>query len=763
MSSQKQRQTFRVSGVDCAACAQSIESSLAGLEGVTACALNAQTGLLMVEGNVSAETIADRVRALGYDLHPASEPTSAATSSTGTLSFARYLLVRRETALAALGALLIVPALILGELLPLFGIAAYASIGEALALGALVTAGAPVARSGLRALWLNREITINLLMTIAASGALVIGAYSEAGLVMVLFAVGEALEGYTTQRARHAIESLMALAPDHVTVLRPCMDCREHLGKEGYSGGPCPFCGVEEHRVPINEVGVGERVVVRPGERIGLDGVIVEGITEVNQSAITGESLPVLKRPGDAVLAGSLNGPAAIVVEVTRVAAESTLARITRLIEQAQLSKAPLQKTVDRFARYYTPTVVGIAALVASVPPIFFGQPFWNTAEGTQGWLYRALELLVIACPCALVISTPVTLLSAMARAAQRGVLLKGSAAVEALGRVRVVAFDKTGTLTSGTPTVTHVRAVDCVNPQGWCERCEEVLALASAVEQRSEHPLARAVVSALHVPRYAPAESVVARIGEGIQGRVNGREVVVGSHALFDRLFPHSTAVCEEIQALAANGHTPLMVSVDGRYAGYIAVADTVRGSSRDALRALRAAGVQRLVMLTGDAAGTAQHIAQQIGEVDEVRAELLPEDKVNAVRQLRAQQPRGRYVAMVGDGINDAPALAAADVGIAMGGAGSAQAMEAADVVLMKDDLSQLPFAYRLSRAALHTVRLNIGISIGLKLIFFALALAGVGTLWLAVLADDGALLLVTLNGLRLLRYDEPRPSAA
>ncbi len=752
------RHTLRVSGIDCAACAQSIERGVGELEGVVTCALNPQSGLLVVEGDVSEAAVAARVRALGYDVSHAEASPSAPTSFAGAFGFVRYLLSRRETALAALGVLLIVPALILNEGLPLLNLAPKSLVGDVLALGALAVAGFPIARSGIRALWVTRTITINLLMTLAAIGAVVIGAYSEAGLVMVLFAIGEAFEGYTTQRARHAIESLMALAPDHVAVLRPCMDCREHLGKDGYEGGPCPFCGIEEHRVPIAEVAVGERVVVRPGERIGLDGVIVEGETEVDQSAITGESLPVPKRVGDVVLAGSLNGAAAITIEVTRVAAESTLARIARLIEQAQLSKAPLQKTVDRFAHYYTPAVVGIAVLVATVPPLVLGQPFWNAPDGTQGWFYRALELLVIACPCALVISTPVTLISAMARAAQRGVLLKGSAVVEALARARAIAFDKTGTLTLGAPRVTRVRAVDCTNPEGWCERCEDVLALAGAVEQRSEHPLARAVVAALEKPRYAPAESVVARVGEGVRGRVNGHEVVVGSHALFDRLFPHSEAVCSETRALAANGHTTLMVGVDGRYAGYIAVADTVRESSREALRDLRAAGIQRMVMLTGDTLGAAQHIAQQVGEVDEIHAELLPEDKVNTLRALRAQQPRGATIAMVGDGINDAPALAAADVGIAMGGAGTAQAMEAADVVLMKDDLSQLPFAYRLSRAALRTVRFNIAFSVGLKLAFFALALAGMSTLWLAVLADVGASLLVTLNGLRLLRYGTP-----
>ncbi|MCS6773210.1 MAG: heavy metal translocating P-type ATPase, partial [Thermoflexales bacterium] len=677
----------------------------------------------------------------------------------GIFGFVRFLLRRRETALAALGAVLITPALALEALAELTQLEVFSLVSAALALGALVCAGSPIARNAWRALRVNREIGINALVTLAAIGAVSIGAHNEAGLLVVLFALGKALEEYTAARAHDALRSLAALIPSDVLVLRPCVDCKDHLGWDGYSGGPCPFCGLEPQRVPAEQVSVGERVLIRPGDRIALDGVVCEGCTQVDQSALTGESLPIVKRVGDPVFAGSVNGLSAITVEVTRPASESTLARIVRLVEQAQESRAPVQQLVERFARYYTPAVVAAAVLIAVVPPAVFGAPFWNTPAGEQGWLYRALELLVVACPCALVISTPVALVSSLARAAQRGVLIKRSATLEMLSQVRAVALDKTGTLTEGQPRVTQVRAVDCIHPDGWCERCDDLLALAGAVEQQSAHPFARAIQQVKPHRRYPNATEVTTLVGQGVQGVVEGRRVIVGSHALFDMAIPHPEEWCIALNRLAQAGQTPLMVGVDGRFAGYIAVADLPRESSRRTLQALKQLGVSRLVMLTGDSEGVARHVAAQVG-VEEVRAGLLPADKLAHLQALRAEyQPVCGRVAMIGDGINDAPALAAADVSIAMGGAGNAQAMDAADVVLMKDDLSQLPFVFALSKAAMRTIRANVAISVGVRLAFFALVLAGFGSLWLAVVTDMGTSLLVTLNGLRLLRFGRDR----
>ncbi|MCA9971646.1 MAG: heavy metal translocating P-type ATPase, partial [Anaerolineales bacterium] len=660
-----------------------------------------------------------------------------------------FLWQRRETQLALLGGLLILPGLLLNELLPMLGWSH--PLLDVTSVAAMAVAGYPIARSAWRTLRINREININLLMTIAAVGAVIIGAYTEAGLVMVLFALGEALEGYTAAKARDAIRGLTALAPAEATVLRPCIDCAGHLGQDGYSGGPCPFCGLEPQRVPVDELRVGETILVKPGERMPMDGRVVNGRSAVNQAPITGESQPVEKAPGDGVFASSVNGEGSLEIEVTHLAADNTISRLIQMVEAAQERRAPAQRFVDRFARVYTPLVVGVAALVAVVPPLFFGAPFW----GETGWLYRALALLVVACPCALVISTPVSLISAIGNGARRGVLFKGGAYLEALSRVRVMAFDKTGTLTRGEPAVVAARAVGCAEDAEVCATdtpcgaCDDLLALAGAVEQRSEHPLARAVVAAADARgvhgRFAAARDVRALTGQGVTGIVDGRAVTIGSHAYFDDHAAHAVH-CAALAAAQEAGYTTMLVDADAAYQGFIAVADAVRPESETAVAALRALGFERLVMLTGDNEVIAARIAAHTGIAD-VRANCLPQDKVAAVEALRQAHA---HVAMVGDGINDTPALATATVGIAIGR--SAQAMETADVVLLGDDLAQLPFAVRLARATMRTIRANVALSIGIKLAFFVLVLLGWGSMWLAVFADVGASLLVTLNGMRL-----------
>ncbi len=797
---------FTVTGMDCANCAMSIERGVAGMPNVDQCALTYGTAKLRVSGAASEQDVIARVRQLGYDaaLDDGTAPAQApsAQTKTGVMGFFAYLLQRQNTTLALLGLALIIPGLIVGEVLPLFGVTVSSAPVKILSLAALAVAGWPVARGAWRTLRVNHEISINLLMTIAAIGAVAIGAFEEAGLVMVLFALGEALEGYTAERSRNAIRSLMEVAPRQAVVLRECVDCKEHLGQNGYTGGPCPFCGVEEQLVSVDDLRVGERMIVNPGEKIAMDGRLLKGETQVSQAAITGESMPVPKRAGEDVYAGSINGDGAIEVEITRLAKDNTISRIIKMVEEAQEQRAPAQKLVDRFARIYTPLVVVMAALVAFVPPVLFGAPFWNPSANEQGWLYRALELLVVACPCALVISTPVALISAISNAAKNGVLLKGGASLETLSAVSAIAFDKTGTLTEGQPRVVRVHSAQCAgeghvmggraieiapvepaadrppsrtmgvgagrrsaeSPQGAisiansvsdiCPACDDLLAMASALERRSSHPLARAVLDAARERQldsaYAPAEAVVAMSGKGLTGVVAGRRALIGSHAYFEANLPHDAQVCAEVNDFSAQGETPLMVGVDNRFAGYISVADAPRESSVQALAALKRDGVARLVMLTGDNAGAAKNIAQKLG-LDEFRAELLPEHKLDVIHALK----QNGKVAMIGDGVNDAPALAAADVGIAMGRGGTAQAIETADVVLMQDDLSKLPFALRLARATLRTIKFNVAVSIGIKIVFFGLALAGLGSMWMAVLADMGVSLLVTLNGMRLLRF--------
>ena len=746
---------FRITGMDCADCAKTIETGVRQLDGVSACALNYFGGTLRVEGSTAREVVVQRVRHLGYDVQEdktagAKVPggIAARLPKSGVLGFLRFLLESRNTSLALVGALMIAPGILFNELLPMLGV--QSPVFSGMALIALALAGYPIARSAWRSLIISRQISVNVLMTIAAIGAVFIGAYVEAGLVMVLFAIGEALEGFTVARARDSISRLMDVAPHEATVLRACMDCKEHLGVDGYAGGPCPVCGTHEARVPVQDIRIGETVLVKPGERIAVDGRVASGASAVNQAPITGESSPVDKIAGAEVFAGSINGEGALAIVSTNLPEDSTISRIIHMVEEAQNRKAPAERFVDQFSKYYTPAVVVVAFLVAAAPPLFFQAPFL----GEQGWLYRALELLVVACPCALVISTPVALISAISTAARNGVLIRGGAYLEALSRINLVALDKTGTLTEGRPELIKVKAVDCENPNGACGRCDALLALASAVERRSEHPVARAITNAADARGlgsvFALADAVTSVVGKGVTGTVLGRKVVIGSHTYFDADIAHSQESCAEVSAAARDGNTPVLISEDGLYRGYAIVADAVRGSSKDAVAKLRALGVSTL-MLTGDTAATGARVAALVG-VDRVHADLLPQDKLNIIRA-ELSNPKTR-IAMVGDGINDAPALAAASVGIAMGG-GTAQAMETADVTLMGDDLGRLPFSIRLARSAMRTIYANIAFAIAIKLAFFALVLLGFGTLWMAVFADVGASIIVTLNGMRLLRY--------
>jgi Zn2+/Cd2+-exporting ATPase len=483
---------------------------------------------------------------------------------------------------------------------------------------------------------------------------------------------------------------------------------------------------------------VGELMVVRPGEKIPLDGRIASGRSFVNQAPVTGESLPVEKGPGDAVFAGTINGRGAIDVIIERLRADSTVARIIHLVERAQAQRAPSQTFVERFARIYTPSVLMLAAIVALAPPLAGIGP-WST------WIYRALVLLVISCPCALVISTPVSVVSALSAAARKGVLIKGGAHLERLAAVRCVAFDKTGTLTRGTLKVVDVRPVGGTS-------AADLLRVAASIESRSEHPIGRAIlehaeIEAVRLERITGFEALP---GLGAQARIGDSAVVLGSHRLLEELGVCTADLHATLEAQPEDGRTTVLVADGQRPLGVIAVVDALRESAADAVQLLRVNGIAHVALLTGDQPAAAEALGRAVG-IDQVRAGLMPEDKVHEVTELRK---RFGVLAMVGDGVNDAPALAAADVGIAMGVAGTGAALETADVALMSDELLRIPYAIRLSRAALRNIRVNIAFSIALKAVFLVLAVFGVATLWMAVVADSGASLIVIANALRLLR---------
>ncbi|MBE2222690.1 MAG: heavy metal translocating P-type ATPase [Anaerolineae bacterium] len=743
-------QTYHITGMDCADCARSLEKGVGKLDGIDLCQISFTTETLRIQGNVAPETIIKRVQEMGYDVADPDEVQADKSDDQPPAGFLRYMWWRRDTRVALLAVLFILPGMVFEELLP--GLGVEHIIIDILSIVALVIAGTPIFKSAWASVRINHDININVLMSIAAIGAVLIGAYTEAAMVMVLFVIAEAIEGYTADRARQNIRGLMELAPNEATVLRPCMDCVGHFGKDGYIGGPCPFCGVEEQRVPVTTLTIGEAIIVKPGERVPMDGRLLAGQSAVNQAPITGESIPVEKTVGDELFAGSINGQGTLEIEVTHLAADNTISRLIKMVEEAQDKRAPTQRFVDQFAKYYTPAVVVVAALVAIVPVVFFDQMLVDPVDATAGWLYRALALLVVACPCALVISTPVSIVSAISNGARNGVIFKGGAHLEELSRVKAIAFDKTGTLTKGKPAVVAVQSAKCsLSAAEMCADCDEFLALASAVERRSEHPIAQAVVAKAEDQgvngRYAAAENVQSLTGRGVTGMVNGRSVTIGSHLYFADHTAHERH-CQALADAAAHGYTTMLVSQDGEYQGYLAVADTVRQSSKQAIAALKELGIGHLVMLTGDNEATAQKVGVDVG-VTEIRANCLPEDKVTAVAQLREQY---NHVVMVGDGINDAPALASANVGIAIGS--TAQAMETADVTLMRDSLLPLPFAIKLSRATMRVIWVNVALALGLKFAFFLLVLVGLGTMWMAVLADMGVSLLVTLNGMRLLR---------
>jgi len=579
----------------------------------------------------------------------------------------------------------------------------------------------PRAGRALRAL----RADMNLLMTVAVIGAAAIGEWFEAATVTFLFSLALLLESWSVGRARKAVEALLEIAPETARMVEP--DGRTAV-------------------VPVEQVVAGAILQVHPGERIPLDGRVISGATSVNQAPITGEAAPVAKEAGSEVFAGTINNEGTFEMRVTREASGTTLARIIKLVEEAQARRAPAQQWVDRFALYYTPVMIGVALLVFLLPPLAFGGIWLH-------WFYQALVILIIACPCALVISTPVSIVAGLASAARAGVLIKGGVFLETVGRLKVLALDKTGTLTYGRPEVQQVVPLSD-------HTSEELLARAAGLESFSHHPLAAAIRRRSEqegVPALA-AEGFRALEGRGGEALIDGRGFWIGSHRLMEEKGACTPAYHNLARELEAVGQSVVAVGNEQHVCGMISVADGLRAEAPEAIKELRALGVGRVVMLTGDHGGTAQAIADAAG-LDGFHANLLPEDKVDAVCRLGKEHGA---VGMVGDGVNDAPALAAATVGIAMGAAGSNVAIETADVALLADDLLRLPWLFRHSRRTLAIIRQNIWFALAAKALFLALAVAGVATLWMAIAADMGVSLLVIFNSLRLLKGEKLRNAA-
>ena len=682
-------------------CAVQFEQSVNALPGVGKASLNMITGKLTIEGVVDLAAI----RRLGveenYTINPLTQQTAIETQPGKKANWELWRAIFSGVSLTLAYGLekLDVPALVF---LPLYMIA-------------IVFGGWGNFKKAASALP-RLNFNMSVLMSVAVLGALAIGQYEEGASVAFLYAISEMLEAWTMERARRSIKQLMDIAPKTARVQRAW----------------------GELEMPVEEIVIGDIIIVRPGEKISMDGIVIAGESAVNQAAITGESIPSEKTPGDAVYAGTLNSHGSLAVRVTKLVQDTTIAKIIHMVEDAQSKRASSQTFIEKFAAVYTPIVMTLAVVIILIPPLFLGDEW-------APWIYRGLALLVVACPCALVVSTPVAIVSAISNAAKHGVLIKGGVHLEEMGSLHAIAFDKTGTLTAGEPVVTDIMPIGSI-------AANQLLAVAANLEARSEHPLAKAIIKTAEEQRIpvSPATDFTAITGKGAQGTVNGELVYIGNPRLFSELGISLAAVADDVAQLEGQGKTVMIVGTKTGFFGIIAVADQVRETSTHAIAALKQVGIKHTIMLTGDNAATAAAIAARV-DVDEYQAGLLPQDKVTAVAQMLDKYGK---VAMIGDGINDAPALALSTVGIAMGGAGTDAALETADIALMADDLTKLPFTICLSRKTLAVIRQNITFSLAIKAIAILAVFPGWLTLWLAILADMGATIIVTLNSLRLLR---------
>lgn len=726
---------FRVEGMDCASCTAKIETALRRMPGVAGAKVSFSTESLTVEVDptlASADQIVRQVTALGFRPRDITSEGSAMSGESGEADSGdaghggaghKHVDGRKhthgddgpaerswwqdtKTRITIVAGVLVGAAYVVSLAMP--------ERASWIFIAATAIAAFPIARRALAAAFAGSPFSIEMLMVIAAAGAVVIGAAEEASVVVFLFLIGELLEGYAAGRARASIRALADIVP------------KTALVEEGDA--------VRE--VDMATLAVGQRIRVRPGDRIAADGRIVAGSSSIDEAPITGESVPKSKNEGDAVFAGSINGDGVLSIVVERTAADNTIARIIRLVEEAQEAKAPTERFIDRFSAWYTPAVVVLALVVAVVPPLALGG-LW--AE----WIYRALALLLIACPCALVISTPAAIAAGLSAGARRGLLLKGGSVLETAGKLQVVAFDKTGTLTEGKPKVTDIVGVAGDE--------KEVLALAAALEAGSSHPIAHAILARAGADSVAvpAAEGSRAIGGQGVEGKVSGRALFLGAPRFISGRAAIAPDLAGKIAKLEEDGKTVAVLVADGQVSGLLAVRDEPRADAREGIARLKALRVESLI-LTGDNPRTAAAIAERLGAMD-FRAELMPEDKLRVIGELRQA---GRSVAQVGDGINDAPALAAADIGIAMG-SGTDVALETADAAILNSNVADVARLIVLSRQTMAVIHQNIVVSLGLKGVFMITTVIGLTGLWPAILADTGATVLVTLNALRLLRH--------
>ena len=715
------KNVFRVEGFTCANCAGKFENNVKQIPGVQDAKVNFGASKISVYG---AATVEELEKAGAFEnLKVAPEiagrpagPKTETEKSTAQKEDKVPFYQKHST-------------LLYSTLLIVFGYISQFVNGEEnlitslLFVAAIVIGGYSLFKVGFQNL-IRLDFDMKTLMTVAVIGAAIIGEWAEASIVVILFAISEALERYSMDQARQSIRSLMDIAPKEALVRR----------------------NGQELMISVDDIAVGDIMIVKPGQKIAMDGMVVNGYSAVNQAAITGESVPVGKTVDDEVFAGTLNEEGLLEVKVTKLVEDTTIAKIIHLVEEAQGERAPSQAFVDKFAKYYTPIIMAVAALVAIVPPLLFDAS-WET------WVYQGLAVLVVGCPCALVISTPISIVSAIGNAAKKGVLVKGGVYLEEMGAIKAIAFDKTGTLTKGVPVVTDFEVLN----KGISEK--ELLSIVTALEYRSQHPLASAIMKKADAENISYSSVLVEDFssitGKGIKGTVEGTTYYIGSPILFNELGAASADenLEQNVTALQNQGKTAMIIGTEQTILAVIAVADEVRESSKEVIQKLHQMGIKKTIMLTGDNKGTGQAIGQQVG-VTEIQAELMPEDKLNFIKHLRSEYGN---VAMVGDGVNDAPALAASTVGIAMGGAGTDTAMETADVVLMGDDLSKLPFTVKLSRKSLNIIKANIAFALGIKLIALLLVIPGWLTLWIAIMSDMGATLLVALNSLRLMRVKE------
>ena len=703
MSEKMTEKTYRIEGLSCTNCAGKFEKNVKQLPGVTSATVNFGASKISVEGQTTIEELEEAGAFENLIIRDDQENDEQVRS--------KESFIKRNIALIiSLGFILVavISQLSLGE---------DHLLTKALYILAIIIGGFDLFKEGFSDL-IKLDFSMESLMTIAIIGAAFIGEWAEGSIVVILFAISEALERFSMDKARQSIRSLMDIAPKEALIRRNNV----------------------EQLVSVDKIDIDDIMIIKPGQKIAMDGLVINGHSSVNQAAITGESVPVEKQLDDEVFAGTLNEEGVLEVKVTKKVTDTTIAKIIHLVEEAQGERAPAQAFVDKFAKYNTPFIIIMALLIVVVPPLFFGGD-WNK------WLYQGLSILVVGCPCSLVISTPVSIVSAIGNAAKNGVLVKGGVYLEEIGHLRAIAFDKTGTLTKGKPVVTDFIATSS-------ETDINYLSIISSLESLSQHPLASVILNEADKTnvdyKSIQIEDFLSITGKGLTGIHQNIRYYIGSPKLFSASVIEETAVKVQYRQFQEQGKTAMYFGTDEQILGVIAVADEVRDSSAAVISELHKLSIEHTIMLTGDNTKTAESIGKQLG-VTEIKGDLMPQEKLDSIKALRTTYNK---VAMVGDGINDAPALAASTVGIAMGGAGTDTALETADVALMGDDLQKLPFIVRLSRQTLKVIKQNITFSLGIKLLALLLVIPGWLTLWIAIVADMGATLLVTLNGLRLMK---------